>query len=120
MVSPKEQALFLEQLITGRLDIGGGTLEALREVSLLGDFSGYRLHGKTGSGPVIEDGTRFQTFEDFDGDFEGWLVGWVERPQSKGVVYALHVRGSSYAAIDSFRGQMSAQFLRVLKALPDP
>ena len=118
-ISPEEQVRFLGQLITGKLDVGTTTLEALRAVSLLNDSSGYRLHGKTGSGPVIEAGDELEGVDEFDGDFEGWLVGWVERPNAAPVVYALYVHGESYAAIESFRREMSERFLRAIGALPD-
>jgi beta-lactamase class D len=118
-ISPEEQVRFLGQLITGELDVSTTTLEALRAVSVLNDSAGYRLHGKTGSGPVIEGGAEFEGIDEFDGDFEGWLVGWVDRPNAAPVVYALYVHGDSYAAIESFRGEMSVRLLRAIGALPD-
>jgi beta-lactamase class D len=118
MISPKEQVFFLEKLVTERLSIDRTTLAAIRQVSFLGDMSGHRIHGKTGSGPVIPDGEEFPGWDNFDGEFEGWLVGWVSRPEVPPVVYALYVRGPSYASIESFRGQMSIRFLRAIGALP--
>ena len=111
MVSPKEQALFLEKLVTESLSIRPVTLDAIRDVSFLEDISGYRLHGKTGSGPVISG--------EFDGEFEGWLVGWVNRPKGAPVVYSLYVRGPSYNSIQSFRRLMSIRFLRSIGVIPD-
>jgi len=108
-VSPKEQALFLERLVTESLSIRPGTLSAIRDASFLEDISGHRLHGKTGSGPITAD---------FDGEFEGWLVGWVDRPSGAPVVYSLYVRGPSYRSIQSFRREMSIRFLRSIGAVP--
>jgi beta-lactamase class D len=110
VISPREQVAFLERLILGGLDVGQSTIEAIRSVSLLSETNGYALRGKTGSGPVVPN--------DFDGAFEGWLVGWVERPDATAVAFALYVKGPSFDSIGGFRYQMSARFLRAIGALP--
>ncbi|MEM7353236.1 MAG: penicillin-binding transpeptidase domain-containing protein [Acidobacteriota bacterium] len=110
-ISPEEQALFMEKLVTESLKIRPSTLSAIREVSLIGGTSGYQLYGKTGSGPVVAG--------DFDGEFEGWLVGWVDRPDRAPVVYSLYVRGPRYGSIKGFRRQMSIRFLRSIGAVPE-
>lgn len=108
-ISPREQAMFLEQLVTGKLDISERTLDALREASFLAAEPDASLHGKTGAGPVDP--------ADFDGEFEGWLVGWVSRPAAAPVVYALYVRGPDFGSIRDFRREMSISFLREIGAL---
>ena len=55
----------------------------------------------------------------FDGAFEGWLVGWVEKPDGNAVAFALYVRGPSFESISASRHQMAARFLRAIGALPD-
>lgn len=109
-VSPREQVAFIEHLVAGQLNLQQTTIEAIRSVSLLNETDGYALYGKTGSGPVVPG--------DFEGRFEGWLVGWVDKPDADSVVFALYVNGSSFESIGAFRYQMSAQFLRAMNALP--
>lgn len=109
-ISPREQAAFIERLVTGQLHVQQTTIDAIRSVSLLSETDGYALYGKTGSGPVVPG--------DFEGRFEGWLVGWVDKPDSDSVVFALYVNGSSFESIGVFRYQMSARFLRAINALP--
>lgn len=118
-ISPKEQALFLEKIVTESLSIQPTTLESLRAASFLGEISGHQIYGKTGSGPVIAEGEEFEGWDEFDGEFEGWLVGWVNKPTASTVVYALYVRGPNFGSIQSFRGQMSVMFLRAIGALPE-
>jgi beta-lactamase class D len=109
MISPKEQTLFLERLLTGQLPIGEAALTALEEASFLTAMSGSTLHGKTGAGPVDAD--------DFDGAFEGWLVGWVRRPENAPLVFALYVRGPNFGSIRDFRRQMSIRILQAIGTL---
>jgi beta-lactamase class D len=109
-ISPQEQVAFLERLVLGQLNVQQSTIDAIRSVSLLSDTGGYVLRGKTGSGPVVPG--------EFDGAFEGWLVGWVEKPDAGTVAFALYVSGPSFESIGGFRYQMSAQFLRAIGALP--
>jgi beta-lactamase class D len=109
-ISPREQVAFLGRLVRGELTVRPETVAALSEVSLLEESKGFRLHGKTGSGPVSGVG--------LDGPFEGWLVGWVERPDAEPVVYALFVGGPSFQSISSFRGEMARSFLRRINAWP--
>ncbi|MEE4296209.1 MAG: penicillin-binding transpeptidase domain-containing protein, partial [Wenzhouxiangella sp.] len=108
-ISPCEQVTFIEGLWSGRFDVSEKSLAALREVSLIEAFSDRRLYGKTGAGSVGND---------FDGEFEGWLVGWVERNGAGPVAYALYVRGGDYPSIAGFRKEMSVGFLRSAGVLP--
>ena len=109
-ISPKEQALFLQGLLSGDLPVNTTTLDALYTVSLLDQQPGYRLHGKTGAGPVVPG--------QFDGEFAGWLAGWVKPDNAAPVVFALHVKGPGFSAINQFRRQMSEQLLQLIGALP--
>jgi beta-lactamase class D len=109
-ISPREQAEFIVRLVQGDLPLRPETVAALREVSLLEERDGHRLHGKTGSGPVAGG--------DMDGPFAGWLVGWVERPDAAPVAYALYVRGPRFESIRAFRGEMARDFLGRIGAWP--
>lgn len=105
-ISPREQAAFLERLVRGQLNLRRTSIDAIRSVSILGEADDYVLRGKTGSGPVVP------------GAFEGWLVGWVERPDVGTVVFATYVSGRSFESIGGFRYQISARLLRAIGALP--
>ena len=110
-ISVREQALFLRRLLSGELPLRAESVASLQEVSLLEVSNGCRLHGKTGSGPAAED--------NMNGPFEGWLVGWVDCAETAPVVFALFLRGPSYASIARFRREMSRSFLRHIGAWPD-
>lgn len=101
-ISVREQLAFLRQLLEGDFDIQPSTIQALRQASLLEQKQGYRLHGKTGAGPATDD---------FDGPFEGWLVGWIERPDQAPAVFVLYVEGSSFARIRLFRRDLTEVLL---------
>lgn len=109
-ISPREQVAFLERLVLGQLNLRQTSMDAIRSVSILSEADSYVLRGKTGSGPVVPG--------EFDGAFEGWLVGWVERRDVGTVVFATYVGGPSFGSIGSFRHQMSARLLRAIGALP--
>ncbi|HEY7886434.1 MAG TPA: penicillin-binding transpeptidase domain-containing protein, partial [Cellvibrionaceae bacterium] len=106
VISPKEQALFLEKLLSNGLPVSAEILNTLHSVSLLEQQPGYSLHGKTGAGPVVSG--------KFDDKFTGWLIGWVNRTDAAPVVFALHVKGSDFAAINKFRRDMSVHFLQLI------
>ncbi len=110
VISPMEQARFLAKLAAGSLPVSPRHVEALKSVALLEVVGTSRLYGKTGAGPV--DNT------DFDGEFAGWLVGWVESDKGGPVSYALYVRGPSFAAIRELRRQAAILFLQEIQALP--
>lgn len=109
-ISPREQAEFVARLVRGELPVQAASVAALAEASLLAERGGFRLHGKTGSGPT-EAGN-------MDGPFAGWLVGWVERPDAAPVAYAIYVSGPSFESIAAFRGAMARSFLQRIGAWP--
>lgn len=109
-ISPLEQVDFLTRLLQGEFGIAPEHMATLHEVSLLEDVDGCRLHGKTGAGPAGED---------FDGPFEGWLVGWSQCGEAAPTVFALWTRGSSFAAIRDFRQQAAIGMLQHIGALQD-
>lgn len=102
--------MFLTRLVSQDLHLRPQTWQALQQASLLADIAGHRIHGKTGSGPLVAT--------DFSGPFEGWQVGWVDRPADAPVVYALYVAGSSYEAIARFRGEAVIMFLQTIGIVP--
>ena len=109
-VSPKEQVDFLRKLLTEQFEIAPLHIDMLREAARLKSEGGITLYGKTGSGPVRAN--------DFDGEFEGWLMGWLERPDAKPVLFCLWTRGPSYQAINSYRREAIEQVLEQAGYLP--
>ncbi len=107
-ISPVEQVHFLSRLLAGDLPVSARTLKALDQVAFLKPLSPTaKLYGKTGSGPVV--------LNHFDGEFEGWLVGYVKREGKKPLVYALYAKGKTYQEIAKFRQQMSERLLKEIK-----
>lgn len=94
-ISPREQVVFLEALLSGALGVDPQTLAALDEAAFAAENDHGTLYGKTGAGPV--------ELGNFDGRFEGWYVGYLRREDHAPTVFALHVEGASFTAINSFR-----------------
>ena len=109
-ISVVEQTEFISGLIEGRFPVSDASIQALIEASRLDEHEGYVLHGKTGAGSVNAGWT---------GPFEGWLVGWVERPGQKPVVYALFVEGPSFSSIRTFRKELTLKLLQQAGVWPE-
>lgn len=109
-ISISEQTAFLARLVSDSLGLAPGRLDAIAGASADRSAEGATLHGKTGSGPVVPG--------DFAGEFEGWYVGWVARPDATPVVFAHHARGPSYAAIRDFRRAFAVEMLKTCRYLP--
>lgn len=69
IISPKEQACFLQQLLLGKLPISSHAIDATKVLLMQEKLDGgWSLYGKTGySGPQENDQEL------------GWFVGWVEK-----------------------------------------
>lgn len=105
-ISPCEQTYFLKQVLIGALDLSPETKDALREVSLLKTTNGYALHGKTGSGRLANK------------EFEGWLVGWIEREKKPTATFALYMRAPNYRSLESARFKTAKLLLQISGYLP--
>lgn len=68
-ISAVQQLDFTGRLARGTLDVSARAQEAVREISRLAEAGGAEVHGKTGSGPVEDNGKGALV----------WLVGWVQR-----------------------------------------
>jgi beta-lactamase class D len=110
-ISPREQVSFLRRLLLGQLEISPRNIALLGRASKIWADSGFELHGKTGAGP--------RRSGDFDGPFEGWLVGWLQRPAGQPVVFATWVSAPSFAELKDFRQQASERLLRRMGVMPD-
>ncbi len=110
-ISAWEQMLFIERLISGHFAVTPSTLSAVRQVSMVKSDGDYALHGKTGSGPLRRD--------DFEGPFEGWFTGWVERKGVPSASFALYVSGPDHESIRTARMRIAENLLVGAGLLPE-
>ena len=75
-ISPKEQALFLKNLVNEELPVSAYSIQMTKGILFDRDVLLGKLFGKTGSG------------FDSDGKMFGWYVGWLESEKGK-YVFAL-------------------------------
>ncbi|MFG5384453.1 penicillin-binding transpeptidase domain-containing protein [Yoonia sp. R2-816] len=94
-VSVTEKVHFLKNLLTGEFTVKEGHIADLIEISRVGHFGSFTLHGKTGSGPVRPG--------EFSGAFEGWYAGWLMQDEKALVTFAHHVHGDNFESIRTFR-----------------
>lgn len=106
-ISPWEQVRFLQQLQLGEVDISDTHLERLHTISLDQADPAARLHGKTGAGALDGEG------------WEGWYVGYIQRDNRPGVVFALYARAQDYRDIRSFRRDFAIALLSDAGYLPN-
>ena len=109
-IAPLEQVDFLSNLLAGKLGVVRAQLDALKEASLAKAKDGIVLHGKSGAG-TVEPGN-------FQGPFEGWYVGWIERAERAPLIYALYVRGKDFQSIRDFRREIAEDLLIKIGGLP--
>ena len=109
-ISAKEQVDFLRKLLTGQLEVAPVHIEQLKKAALAKSEDGFRLYGKTGSGPVKSG--------DFSGPFEGWYVGWLERPDQRPVLFALWTTGPDFKSIKDYRQNRVERVLEQAGYLP--
>lgn len=81
-ISAEEQAAFIQKLINSQVPVSAHAQEMTRRILFFEDLAdGWKLYGKTGSGPVnLPDGTV---------KILGWFVGWVQRGE-RTIVFAYH------------------------------
>lgn len=82
-ISPREQTTFIRGLLSKNLSVSSTAIEqTMAIVPTFRTRSGWRVHGKTGSG-----WTRNASGEILRDKPEGWFVGWAER-QGRMIVFA--------------------------------
>jgi len=109
-ISAWEQMLFVKRLISGDFTLNPRTLSAARQVSMVKSDGDYALHGKTGSGALRRD--------DFEGPFEGWFTGWVERRDVPSASFALYMVGPDHESIRTARREIAETLLVGANFLP--
>lgn len=85
-ISPKEQLMFLEKLITNTLPASKSAHELTKNILYLETLkNGWKLYGKTGSGYLLNpDKTEKLEIK------HGWFVGWVEKNNRK-IIFTTHI-----------------------------
>lgn len=72
-ISPKEQASFIQKMLTGNLPVSDKAVQVTRDILFQEELSeGWKLFGKTGWGGSIKE-IDSQEME------IGWFVGWIEK-----------------------------------------
>ncbi|MGI2036317.1 class D beta-lactamase [Rhizobium panacihumi] len=83
MISPREQTAFIRRMLAHELPVSRAAIEqTMTIVPMFSTQSGWRVHGKTGSGWTRNAGGQIQRSRP-----EGWFVGWAER-QGRMLVFA--------------------------------
>ncbi len=102
-ISAIEQTQFLAQLANGTLPLSRHSQEAVKEITLLEQGSGWQLHGKTGWSARTKPGT-------------GWWVGWV-RKNNKVYSFAVNLEIHDEKELDK-RISLGKNSLKILGILP--
>ncbi|MGU3494935.1 class D beta-lactamase [Xanthobacteraceae bacterium A53D] len=74
-ISPREQTAFLRRMLSRDLPVSSAAIsQTMAIVPTFGTRSGWRVHGKTGSGWTRDARGQIQRSRP-----EGWFIGWAER-----------------------------------------
>lgn len=111
LISVEEQVAFVGRLVSHDLGVSAASISALEGASLFAEHGRITLHGKTGSGPVVPGA--------FSGGFEGWFVGWAKKDDATPIVFAHHVIGDSYDAINEYRRDFAVSAVSACGFIPD-
>ncbi len=98
-ISVTEQVQFLSNLLRGNLGLSDAARIALVEAAWAEERGNVTLHGKTGGGYS-------------DGWAKGWYVGFLTRTDAAPVVFALHLRGATWASIRDVRRPLAERLLQ--------
>lgn len=107
-ITPREQVRFLEGLVRNELPFAQRNMDIVKDITLLEDTLGYRLHGKTGWA-MNHAGSM------------GWFVGWVERDDGSGPYVFANRCMTADTLSETFgpaRRAISVAVLQELKVLP--
>jgi beta-lactamase class D len=85
-ISPEEQVLFLEKLLSSKLPVSSHAQTMTRNIVYVEDLPhGWKLYGKTGSGYLLNE-YRTQNLE----IKHGWFIGWIEKNNKK-IIFVNHI-----------------------------
>ncbi|HEX6626087.1 MAG TPA: penicillin-binding transpeptidase domain-containing protein [Pyrinomonadaceae bacterium] len=104
-ISADEQVEFLKTLYREELPVSKRTYAVFKDIFVNEEGMGYKLSGKTGSGPFAE------------GRFLGWFVGYLET-KDNAYVFATQIEGPTFASIRDERLRITKSILTDLGHLP--
>lgn len=104
-ISADEQVEFLKALYREELPVSKRTYTVFKNIFVHEEGAGYKLSGKTGSGPIAE------------GRFLGWFVGYLET-KDNAYVFATQIEGPTFASIRDERLRITKSILTDLGHLP--
>jgi beta-lactamase class D len=104
-ISADEQVEFLKALYREELPVSKRTYTVFKNIFVNEEGAGYKLSGKTGSGPFAE------------GRFLGWFVGYLETKDNT-YVFATQIEGPTFASIRDERLRITKSILTDLGHLP--
>jgi beta-lactamase class D len=82
-ISPLQQIQFLQKMVNGKLPVSAKAVEMTARLTAAGNFAGWEVHGKTGSGaPAKSTGSGLDTAHSY-----GWYVGWAVK-DGRTIVFA--------------------------------
>jgi beta-lactamase class D len=85
-ISADEQVEFLKRLYKEELPVSKRSIRIVKEITTLEETPRYRLHGKTGGGPLDEN------------RFLGWFVGYLETKDNT-YLFATQIEGPTYLSV---------------------
>jgi beta-lactamase class D len=97
-ISADEQVEFLKRLYKEELPVSKRSIQIVKEITTLEETPEYRLHGKTGGGPLGEN------------RFLGWFVGYLETKEST-YFFATEIEGPTYLSIRDERIALTKRIL---------
>jgi beta-lactamase class D len=97
-ISADEQVEFLKRLYKEELPVSKRSIAIVKDISTLEETPGYRLHGKTGGGPLAEN------------RFLGWFVGYLETKDDT-YFFATQIEGPTYLSIRDERIALTKRIL---------
>ncbi len=90
-ISPREQAAFIRRLLAQDLPVSAEAQKKTKDIlPVFQTASGWKVHGKTGSGSLPPQGKTEQA-----GKPVGWFIGWAER-DGKTIVFARQNIGTDH------------------------
>jgi beta-lactamase class D len=102
-VSPEEQVVFLQRMVSGGLGVGKAAFKHTKEVVFIQEYyAGWNLYGKTGNGRILDKDKKETSLQ------HGWFVGWMERGDEK-IFFAAHTNDDTpQKTFASFRTRYEA------------
>lgn len=113
-ISPTEQAIFLEKLLTNKLPVSLHAQSMTRNILYVDSLlCGWKLYGKTGTGFLLNaERTKLEIQH-------GWFIGWIEK-ENKKIIFVNHLvddkKEDNYASLRA-KAQAKEKLLELIKKI---